>query len=140
MDKKRIFSKKNTSEVLQVMIGVLLALLITLIGMVVGASFLENGIITEMREGWYTFAIWFMAPCIATMLLTFSGERNFITICAIGVIYFIILLCIKMLFIDCAFCGIGKGIIAIIAGVIPALLIIFYKSNGKRKKYKYSGL
>lgn len=137
--KKKTFELKNsTNIIIPIMSGVIISLIISVLLMIAGSIMMNNEVVGETSLPWIVMIIWPISVCVGTIIPTFACKINKIVIPSVtALLYLVVLISIKMLFIDSDFTGIGQGIAAIVVGVLPSLFIITQNKPGKSKKYKY---
>lgn len=139
MKKKSIKTNGVTSAAMKVGIGVLTALIISVIGIIICALLIDKEYIGVESDALITMMIWVMSSLCGTMIAGKMSENNKISIIAItAAIYLLLLMGLKCILFHEPFSGIGKGMLMILVGSAPSLFLFGKPKGGKKVKFKYS--
>ena len=136
MNKKQF--NNGTNMIIQIMVGLLASLGASIVIMMIGAILLNNEIVGEASITWLTLLVWTVSVLIGTIIQKYAfAVKNILVPCATAMIYFVILIAVKMLFIESGFTGIGQGIAAILAGTLPSVILIARNKSENSKRFRY---
>ena len=139
MKKKTKQSAKNNDSLLAVSLGVCAALFLTLIGATVIASMINRGILEANNISFISIGVWFISSFAGMFLYSKVTKTKSIPVALIiAGIYIFVLLGLKIIIFDAPFTGIGKGIAAILAGVLSGSVLFLKKKSVNKVKIKYS--
>ena len=134
--------KQNDFKVKHIIIGVVLAIILTILMSAISAIFLDNESIGLNLIPYISVIIWLVSGFVSAFCAGYAGEGNWIlrSIIATG-IYYVILLGVGILLFD----GVdGDVVVGLIAGVIGFVLALFAISrkrkmpmNRKLKNFKF---
>ena len=124
--------------IMPVLAGTILAGIVTVLGTAIATIMINKGVISFAAVSTVTFVI-LTVSSVAGNLLVGKIDKNggIISISITTGLYLALLLSMKILFFDAPFGGIGKGMIAILLGAIPGVLISLRLFKGKKRKFKY---
>lgn len=139
MKKKSIKTNGVTSAAMKVSIGVLTALIVSMIGIIICALLIDKEYIGVESAALITMMIWIVSSLCGTMMAGKTSDNNKIPIIAITVvIYLLFMIGLKCILFHEPFSGIGKGILMILIGSAPSLFLFGKPKGGKKMKFKYS--
>lgn len=129
---------KENKMLTAALIGILFSLLISLIGVIVITFFINKGSLEDHSGGAVPTIIWFASSFAGTAIACKILNRQYFVISAITVLgYLLILTGIQIMFFDSAFYQIWKGILTVLAGMLPSILLFGRSSGRKKGKIKY---
>ena len=135
-------NKSKTNPIwMGVLVGIILALLISLVGAVLSAFLINEGNIGENAYWGISSIVWFLASFLGTASASKAASQQCIIVSAITALgYLLIIAAIQILFFDSQFGSIWKAMLIVAAGLLPTILI-FCRPEGKKKaKIKYRKL
>ena len=137
--KKRTILPENIQPVLYpVAIGVVTAIVMTILGCVINASMIHGGTLGENSAQFISMIVWFVSTIVGTMISGKLSVTNMVlTMALVAVIYFLILMSTKVILFSQPYSAMGKGIGVIAAGLIPGLLYSIKGKVNKKPKFKY---
>ena len=137
--KKRTMLPENIQPVLYpVAIGVVTAIVMTILGCVINASMIHGGTLGENSVQFISMIVWFVSTMVGTMISGKLSVTNMVlTMALVAVIYFLILMSTKVFLFSQPYSAMGKGIGVIAAGLIPGLLYSIKGKVNKKPKFKY---
>lgn len=139
MKKKTKQSAKNNDFLLAVSLGVCAALFLTLIGATVIASMINRGILEANNISFISIGVWFVSSFAGMFLYSkFTKTKSIPAALMIAGIYTFVLLGLKIIMFDAPFAGIGKGIAAILVGVLAGSVLFLKQKSVNKVKIKYS--
>ena len=139
MKKKTKQSAKNNDCLLAVSLGVCAALFLTLIGAAVIASMINRGILEANNISLILIGVWFISSFAGMFLYSKVTKTKSIPVALIiAGIYTFVLLGVKIIMFDAPFAGIGKGIAAILVGVLAGSVLFLKQKSVNKVKIKYS--
>ena len=135
-----ISNKQSNSSVIwtSALIGVLSALVVSVIGSVICTFFINTGNIGEGAYSGIAVVLWFLSSLIGTMTACKKASKQCFLLSIITSIgYIMVLSGVQILLFNSEFNRIWRGILAITAGMIPTILSC-KKAEGRNKpKIKY---
>lgn len=138
MKKRSVLPENIQSVVFPVIVGIIGAIVITTAGCLIIASMIHSGTIGENSAAFASMIVWFVSTVAATMISEKLSEKNLVlTMTLVAVMYFLILMGLKVLLFSHPYSAIGKGIGIIAAGFVPGLLYSFRGKVHKTPKFKY---
>lgn len=135
--KKGIMQKKNT---IYSAIGkaVIIALIVSAAGAFAGALMQSKEILSEESSGLLSFAVWVIAAFAGAISSTrFAGSESILPALLTNLMYAVILAGIGILFFESNFRNILGALLALLAGMVPAIFIIINHIPGKNKRIRY---
>ena len=138
MKKKTILPENIQSVLYPVAIGVVTAIVMTILGCVINASMIHGGTSGENSAQFISMIVWFVSTIVGTMISGKLSVTNMVlTMALVAVIYFLILMSTKVILFSQPYSAMGKGIGVIAAGLIPGLLYSIKGKVDKKPKFKY---
>lgn len=131
-------NRKKMTMPLSSAIGLLIALIITGIGGILGAFMIHNGSISENTYSTVAFVTWIVASFAGAFVSGMSYKDKFLVVSLISVVaYIFLMLSVAIMFFEGNLQRIGQGIFAILIGYVPVLLINGTHSGRKKPKIRY---
>ena len=129
---------KHNSIWASIAIGVLAAMIITILGALLGTALINSG---KIQDTAYS-AISAVALCVSSFAGTLiaskkSGQQLLITAGITVLAYLLLLAAIQILFFESGFHSVLRGIFMSALGMIPTILLSLKPSGRKRGKVKY---
>lgn len=138
MKKRSLLPENIQSVVLPVIVGIIIAIVITTAGSLINASMIHSGTLGENSAEFVSMIVWFVSTVAATMISAKLSDKNLVlTMTLVAVMYFLILMGLKVLLFSHPYSAIGKGIGTIAAGFVPGLLYSIRGKVDKTPKFKY---
>lgn len=136
--KRKSESNSIKSFAFSVITGSGVAIAITLIGVVLGTSLLNKGVLDTQLESVLTFLVWSISSLIGTFVSGIKNRDKFwMAIPATVAGYIFVLIALKIAFFEGPMIGIGKGIIAIMIGTAVSFILMCIKPKDKKGKIRY---
>lgn len=135
-----VMNKKRSMQSLPfaILYGVGASVIISLIGSVAGASFINAGRIGERGYSYLCSIIWIVATILGCVVAgKVIRDKKYIAGIASGLGYTVILSAVQILFFDSEFSSLRSGIFCIFAGVGLSILLLKGKKRNNKKKYTY---
>lgn len=131
-------AEKKTPLPLAVAVGIFISLIVTLGGAMLTTAMIHGQSWNENSYSVASFVIWLLASFAgATIAGIMAKDRPWLGVLFNAVIYMLILLSVSILFFDGKLGAIGQGIIAVLLGAAPAMLLLTRKTNGINRKIRY---
>ena len=136
---KHTFQNNNKSSPIAIMgISLLSSLILSFIGCVFTAYMVSGGKWGEEHYGTVSFILWMVGALSGTMITCLTTkERRLLMIGISAMLYFVCLIGTHIMFFEGSLIRIGQGILAILLGSIPSIILSFRKNTPNRKKIKY---
>lgn len=138
MTKTSAIKSKYNSTAVSVLVGTVLAVIMSLSGAMIGSMLLNGGKISESAVYLITIMTWMIASffgALATMKIT--GERKMLAIILTNVCYMAILMGAGILFFETNLKGVIPVFLSIVAGNIPIVFVFINQKSGRARKYRY---
>ena len=128
----------NTSMWGAILWGLLIAVLFSILGAAIGASIINSGGIPESGTAWITALVWGISVFCGNMVSLRLHKQKMVVLSAITAgIYLVILVALNLLLLEQQLDGLGRALLAVIAGSAAAVLLNSGKRKGKRRKTSY---
>lgn len=134
------FSVKNnlTSIPLAVVIGTLISLVVTILGMIFCTAMINGGNITENTMSIMCPIIWATASFAGAVSSALIAGRQYLITCGLpAVCYFIVLFAVSAMFLDGRYETIGWGILCTSVAALLAIFLFTRKGSVKKTKFKF---
>ena len=130
-------SQKNSIWI-SLLWGVVVALLISLIGSLLGTFLINAGSIQENAYPVIAIALWFVSSMIGSLVACKKASQQYLIVSALTVVgYLFVLIAVQILFFESQFGQMWKAILIGVAGIIPSILICSKTEGRKKAKIKY---
>lgn len=124
--------------IIRIVVGTMAAILVSLIGAFAIAVVMNREIIGEKGVSLAVYLILFLSSFAGSAVSVVKERRYWLPTISVSIaLYLIVLLCMKVVLFDTAFCGVGKGIAAVLTGALPILALYLKPKNTKKAKFKY---
>lgn len=141
MKKTANINSKNHSTLISIVLGILLMVLLSLVGTIIGASIINGGKVTETAYKIIASAVWLVTSFLGCLLAGKLAGKQILLVClACAVGYIAVLFAIQIMFLDSNFSEIWMAIILCAVGAIPAILLNIRNKTGntRKKRFRYS--
>ncbi len=139
MKKKSIQAVGLNGSIMAVIWGALVAIVLTALGAMISASIVNSGSIGEKGVAFVAMIIWLISSLCGSIVAGKLAKNNILPVIFISAaVYVLILIGLKIILFDAPFAGIGKGMLIILVGVVPSLLLSGKQKHGKKMKFKYN--
>ena len=129
---------KKLSITLSSAIGLLISLIITGIGGIIGTYMIHNGSISENAYATVAFITWMVASFAGAFVSGASFKDKFLVASLLSVgVYMFLMLSIAILIFNGNLERIGQGMLAMAIGYIPTVLLNRTKSGQRKSKIRY---
>ena len=130
-------SQKNSIWI-SLLWGAVVALLISLIGSLLGTFLINTGSIQENAYPVIAIALWFVSSMIGSLVACKKASQQYLIVSALIVVgYLFVLIAVQILFFESQFGQMWKAILIGVAGIIPSILICSKTEGRKKAKIKY---
>lgn len=130
-------SQKNSIWI-SLLWGAVVALLISLIGSLLGTFLINTGSIQENAYPVIAIALWFVSSMIGSLVACKKASQQYLIVSALTVVgYLFVLIAVQILFFESQFGQMWKAILIGVAGIIPSILICSKTEGRKKAKIKY---
>ncbi len=135
----RPFKKINTTNIpLAIAIGLMTGLSVTGAGMVICTTFINKSVLSENSMTFICPIVWFLSAFTGSIASCTLAKSQFLLTCGItGLTYFGVLFLISIMFLDGAYGQVGWGILSVVLGMIPAVLLFVRKEKPAKAKYRF---
>lgn len=133
-------SKKMTlPKGMTITIGLAVALLTSILGIITCAAMLNSGKLTEESVWILSTVIWVAAAFFGTLTASILSEQNILSALLTGLVYFLLLIGAGLLFFESNLKTTVTSFLSILAGSVPVILIVLNKKsgNGRKKRYQF---
>lgn len=138
MKNRSVLPTKMQAIVLSAIVGIVVALAITVVGTVLSAFMMNSGSLSENSAAFVSAILWFVSTVAATLISGKMAQSNIVpTMMSVATVYFLLLMGMKAVLFSMPFSAIGKGIGIIAAGLLPGLLVAIRGKKDKKPKFKY---
>ena len=129
---------QNKSIWISLLWGAVVALLISLIGSLLGTFLINTGSIQENAYPVIAIALWFVSSMIGSLVACKKASQQYLIVSALIVVgYLFVLIAVQILFFESQFGQMWKAILIGVAGIIPSILICSKTEGRKKAKIKY---
>ena len=136
--KKYSRNETGKSLLVAIAIGLIAGLAVTLLGSVFTTIMVMGNRWDESAYQTASFIIWILATFLdCTLCSIIKKEQIWLCVLLTAALYAFVLLAMNILFFDGVFNTIGKGILAILIGAIPAYFVFGLKSKSPKRKFRY---
>lgn len=128
----------NSSALWGVIIGVLIALITTVVMALVFATILNKSGAGERLQNAMTVCIWGISVIVGNAVLScLQKDKKVIWILAVGIIYFTILLINNILLFDGLLSGAWRGLLSVGGGILLSVALFGRVKARKKHKARY---
>ncbi len=136
--KYSVSSNNKASPIVTMAISLVSSLLISFIGCVFTTYMISGGKWGEEHYGTAGFILWMIGALSGTMITCLTiKEKRLLMIGISALLYFLFLIGMHIMLFEGSLTRIGQGILAIILGSIPSVLLSLRKNKPNQKKIKY---
>lgn len=134
------FSKEQKMNSMWVAIayGSVIAILISLLGSIIGAILMNRELIGESAAFILPIIVWIASGFTGTMVAAKLARSRYLLVAGItALIYLFVLISVSILIFDGKFTALWQGIVSVLAGGGLSLILSSRKNTGKKHKVKY---
>ena len=136
--KHSVRNNNRSSPIMMIAVSLAISLLISFIGCVFTTYMISGGKWGEEHYGTASFILWLIGTLSGTMILGLTiKEKRLLMIGISALLYFLFLVGMHIMFFEGSISRIGQGILAIILGSIPSVVLSLRKNASNQKKIKY---